>query len=180
MLAKCRHAPFPRPTRVRGRSSTTMRASSRPTGETPKDEDEPDVLIPEGVAWTSTEDRRMVEALRRRARVISQLKLQRSRVSVGDYVSDEVTKFRGERFRIERQIVAMRKDLEARTTLGRFQEADALKNPTPTRSPAATESRARSRRSRSACSADTTRSCESPPSSCTKPHSFRCLYERTV
>ena len=104
-----------------------MRASSRPTGKTPKDEDEPDVLIPEGVAWTSTEDRRMVEALRRRARVISQLKLQRSRVSVGDYVSDEVTKFRGERFRIERQIVAMRKDLEARTTLGRFQEADALK-----------------------------------------------------
>ena len=127
MLATCRHAPFPRPTRVRGRSSTTMRASSRPTGETPKDEDEPDVLIPEGVAWTSTEDRRMVEALRRRARVISQIKLQRSRVSVGDYVSDEVTKFRGERFRIERQIVAMRKDLEARTTLGRFQEADALK-----------------------------------------------------
>ena len=128
MLATCRHATFPRPTRVRGRASTTMRASSRPTGETPKDEDEPDVLIPEGVAWTSTEDRRMVEALRRRARVISQLKLQRSRVSVGDYVSDEVTKFRGERFRIERQIVAMRKDLEARTTLGRFEECKVLKN----------------------------------------------------
>ena len=105
-----------------------MRASSRPTGETPKDEDEPDVLIPEGVAWTSTEDRRMVEALRRRARVISQLKLQRSRVSVGDYVSDEVTKFRGERFRIERQIVAMRKDLEARTTLGRFQGSRRSQN----------------------------------------------------
>ena len=104
-----------------------MRASSRPTGETPKDEDEPDVLIPEGVAWTSTEDRRMVEALRRRARVISQLKLQRSRVSVGDYVSDEVTKFRGERFRIERQIVAMRKDLEE-DDAGQVQEADALKN----------------------------------------------------
>ena len=46
---------------------------------------------------------------------------------MGDYVSDEVTKFRGERFRIERQIVAMRKDLEARTTLGRFEEAKVLK-----------------------------------------------------
>ena len=81
-----------------------MRASSRPTGE--MEEDEPGRAHPEG-GVDQRRDRRLV-VRDGRARVISQIKLQRSRVSVGDYVSDEVTKFRGERTcRIERQIVAM-------------------------------------------------------------------------
>ena len=66
------------------------------------------------------------ESLNRRSRTLKQLRLQRSRVSVGDYVSDEVTRFRGERFRVEQTLFGLRRDLEAKLTLERFTEAKAV------------------------------------------------------
>lgn len=66
------------------------------------------------------------ESLKRRRRTLKQLRLQRSRVSVGDYVSDEVTRFRGERFRVEQTLFGLRRDLEAKLTLERFTEAKAV------------------------------------------------------
>ena len=66
------------------------------------------------------------DSLKRRARTLKQLRLQRSRVSVGDYVSDEVTRFRGERFRVEQRLFDLRRDLEAKLTLERFAEAKAV------------------------------------------------------
>ena len=53
---------YPRPMRLRHRVSTTKRAASRPIGETSMDDDEPDVVIPRGVASTSTDGRRNDEA----------------------------------------------------------------------------------------------------------------------
>ena len=64
MAAVARYAMglYPRPMRLRHRVSTTKRAASRPIGETAMDDDEPDVVIPRGVASTSTDGRRNDEA----------------------------------------------------------------------------------------------------------------------
>ena len=64
MAAVARYAMglYPRPMRLRHRVSTTKRAASRPIGETLMDDDEPDVVIPRGVASTSTDGRRNDEA----------------------------------------------------------------------------------------------------------------------
>ena len=104
----------PRARLSRRRAPTHARASARSKG----DGSEERASSEEAVKWN--------DSLKRRARTLKQLRLQRSRVSVGDYVSDEVTRFRGERFRVEQRLFDLRRDLEAKLTLERFAEAKAV------------------------------------------------------
>jgi hypothetical protein len=130
MLAARAPAPrlAPRRSRPRRNPPPPPLAASRPAGGTSKDGPDGDAVIPQGVSWDlSEEDRASLESLKRRSRAIKQLKLQRSRISLGDYVSDEVTRFRGERFRVERALFDLRKDLDAHLKLERFAEAEALR-----------------------------------------------------
>jgi hypothetical protein len=113
MLARAPVAAFtPRARLARRRASTLARASARSKGD--------------GSEERASSEEVFHESLKRRSRTLKQLRLQRSRVSVGDYVSDEVTRFRGERFRVEQTLFGLRRDLEAKLTLERFTEAKAV------------------------------------------------------
>ena len=115
MLARAPVAAFtPRARLARRRASTLARASARSKGDGSEER------------ASSEEAVKFHESLKRRRRTLKQLRLQRSRVSVGDYVSDEVTRFRGERFRVEQTLFGLRRDLEAKLTLERFTEAKAV------------------------------------------------------
>lgn len=115
MLARAPVAAFtPRARLARRRASTLARASARSKGDGSEER------------ASSEEAVKFHDSLKRRARTLKQLRLQRSRVSVGDYVSDEVTRFRGERFRVEQTLFGLRRDLEAKLTLERFTEAKAV------------------------------------------------------
>ena len=104
----------PRVRLARRRASTLARASARSKGDGSEER------------ASSEEAVKFHESLKRRSRTLKQLRLQRSRVSVGDYVSDEVTRFRHERFRVEQTLFGLRRDLEAKLALERFAEAKAV------------------------------------------------------
>ena len=83
--------------------------------------------VPDGTASAATDaDRRLFAGLASRRRAIGHIKRQRSRVSVGDYVSDECTVLRGERFAVERKLHDVKRDLSARLALERYDEAKEI------------------------------------------------------
>ena len=110
--------------------SRLPRARRRAASATPRAaSDDADVDIPDAPPpLVSREDRALLRDLQRRDRRIQTVKLQRSRVSVGDYVSPECTKFRAERHALQRDVARMRREMDGALAAERYDHAAELRD----------------------------------------------------
>ena len=91
--------------------------------------DDADFDIPDAPPpLVSREDRQLLRDLQRRDRRIQTVKLQRSRVSVGDYVSPDCTKFRAERHALQRDVARMRREMDDALAAERYDHAAELRD----------------------------------------------------
>ena len=87
------------------------------------------VVIPDAPPRpVAQEDKRLFRDLRARESRIRVVKLQRSRVQVGDFVSNEVTAHRAARHKLQRRVVDMRRSMEEALAREAYDEAAALRD----------------------------------------------------
>ena len=92
-------------------------------------DDDDGVVIPDVPPRPVTrEDKQLLRDLKARESRIRVVKLQRSRVQVGDFVSNEVTAHRAARHKLQRRVVDMRKSMEDALAREAYDEAAALRD----------------------------------------------------
>ena len=90
---------------------------------------EDEVVIPDAPPRPVTqEDKRLFRDLKARESRIRVVKLQRSRLQVGDFVSNEVTAHRAARHKLQRRVVDMRKSMEEALASESYDAAAALRD----------------------------------------------------